>query len=174
MAQAVEELATPRIKPIRPVKSYDGPLTLGDPEAFPDSSVSIQVERWPKTKLARPPGASTVVVKSDAGVGPSQSTQTLEGTEMEGVEMTGGNFSSVRQVRTYKVEDQNAPGGKSDVPFDDLAKGYEYGRTAVHISESEWNITKLETTKSFTILGFIPFDKVTNYPLLIPLGGRPK
>lgn len=74
---------------------------------------------------------------------------------MEGVE-----FAAVKQARTYKVGDQKAPGGKRDVEFESLAKGYEYGRTAVHISESEHNITKLETTKEFTILGFIEQKKV--------------
>jgi hypothetical protein len=31
----------------------------------------------------------------------------------------------------------------------------------VHISESEHNITKIETKKNFTILGFIPFNKAS-------------
>lgn len=75
---------------------------------------------------------------------------------MEGVE-----FSAVKQARSYKVNDPEAPGGKRDVEFESLAKGFEYGRTAVHISESEHNITKLETTKSFSIVGFIPRDKVS-------------
>jgi ATP-dependent DNA helicase 2 subunit 2 len=74
---------------------------------------------------------------------------------MEGVE-----FSAVRQARSYKVNDPDAPGGKRDVEFEDLAKGFEYGRTAVHISESEHNITKIETQKSFSIVGFIPCSKV--------------
>lgn len=75
---------------------------------------------------------------------------------MEGVEFTG-----VKQARSYKVKDPDAPGGKRDVEFDALAKGYQYGRTAVPISESEHNITKLESQKSFTILGFIDSSKVS-------------
>jgi ATP-dependent DNA helicase 2 subunit 2 len=157
MAQAVEELSIPRTKPIRPVKSYDGPLTLGDPEHFPDSSIVMQVERWPKTKVARPPGATTVVLKS----GPGAQSE-YDDDEMDGVDETGGDFTNVHQIRTYKVEDASAPGGKRDVDFEDLAKGYEYGRTAVHISESEFNITKLETANGFSILGFVPADKVSS------------
>ncbi|UPK90069.1 hypothetical protein LCI18_001004 [Fusarium solani-melongenae] len=151
IAEAIDELDTPRIKSVKPYKTYDGTLTLGDPERFP-SAMKINVERYFKTHLARPLTASTVVVKSE-GTGP-ESMRAVEGDEMEGVE-----FSAVRQARSYKVNDPDAPGGKRDVEFEDLAKGFEYGRTAVHISESEHNITKIETQKSFSIVGFIPCSK---------------
>jgi ATP-dependent DNA helicase 2 subunit 2 len=157
IAEAIDELETPRIKAVKPYKSYDGPLTLGNPDKLP-SALNINVERYFKTHQARPLAASTVVVKSETAA--TQSTQTLEGDEMEGVE-----FSAVKQARSYKVNDPDAPGGKRDVEFESLARGYEYGRTAVHISESEHNITKIETTKSFSIVGFIPWDRVSG-PLI--------
>ncbi|OAA38891.1 ATP-dependent DNA helicase II subunit 2 [Metarhizium rileyi] len=150
IAEAIDELDTPRIKSVKPYKTFDGALTLGDPEKFP-AAMNINVERYFKTHLARPPTASTVVIKSEQA---TQSTQTLEADPMDGVE-----FSAVKQARTYKVNDPDAPGGKRDVEFESLAKGYEYGRTAVHISESEHNITKLEMKKSFSIVGFIPWSK---------------
>ncbi|KAG8416477.1 ATP-dependent DNA helicase yku80 [Metarhizium acridum] len=150
MAEAIDELDTPRVKSVKPYKTYDGALTLGDPEKFP-AAMNINVERYFKTHLARPLTASTVVVKSEQA---TQSTQTVEDDAMDGIE-----FSAVKQARTYKVNDPDAPGGKRDVEFESLAKGYEYGRTAVHISESEHNITKLETEKSFSIVGFIPWSK---------------
>ncbi|RBR25821.1 uncharacterized protein FIESC28_01314 [Fusarium coffeatum] len=152
IAEAIDELDTPRIKGVKPYKTYDGPLTLGDPETFP-AAMSINVERYFKTHLARPLTASTVVIKSE-GAPDAEPTQATQGEEMEGVE-----FSAVKQARSYKVNDPDAPGGKRDVEFDDLAKGYEYGRTAVHISESEHNITKIDTQKSFSIVGFIPCAK---------------
>lgn len=148
IVEAIDELDTPRVKAVKPYKAFDGALTLGDPEKFP-AAMSINVERYFKTHLARPLAASTVVVKSEQ-------ESAAEGEEMEGVE-----FSAVKQARTYKVNDPDAPGGKRDVEFDDLAKGFEYGRTAVHISESEHNITKIETQKSFSIVGFIPWAKVS-------------
>ncbi|KAJ6785724.1 hypothetical protein PWT90_07098 [Aphanocladium album] len=151
IVEAIDEIDTPRVKQVKPYKSYDGTLVLGDPEKFP-SALCINVERYFKTHLARPIAASTVVLKSEQGG--TQSTQTLEEEPMDGVE-----FSAVKQARTYKVNAPDAPGGKKDVEFESLAKGYEYGRTAVHISESEHNITKLETIKSFSIVGFIPWNK---------------
>ncbi|KAI1384575.1 ATP-dependent DNA helicase II subunit 2 [Hypoxylon trugodes] len=152
MAEAIAELDQPRLKSVRPYKTYDGELTLGNPEEHKDA-MSISVERYFKTHKATIPPASRVVMSAD--VGPSQAP---EGDEMEGVEPTS-TFSAVKNARTYKVNDPEAPGGKRDVEFESLAKGYEYGRTAVHISESEYNITKIETTKCFTILGFIHQEK---------------
>ncbi len=70
------------------------------------------------------------------------------------------NLASVSNTRTYKVVDETAPGGKKDVEREDLAKGYEYGRTAVHISESDENVTKLETQAGLEIIGFIPWSSV--------------
>ncbi|KAI2626565.1 ATP-dependent DNA helicase II subunit 2 [Hypoxylon sp. NC1633] len=152
MAEAIDELEIPRIKTVRPYKTYDGPLTLGNPAKHEDA-MSISVERYFKTHKATIPPASRVVMKTE----PSPS-QAPEGGEMEGVEPTP-TFAAVKNARTYKVNDPEAPGGKRDVEFESLAKGYEYGRTAVHISESEHNITRIETTKCFTILGFIPQQK---------------
>ncbi|CAH0049125.1 unnamed protein product [Clonostachys solani] len=159
IGEAIDQLDTPRVKSVKPYKTYDGSLTLGDPEKFP-AAMNINVERYFKTHLARPLAASTVVVKPEQGG--SQSTETVDGGDMEGIE-----FSAVKQNRSYKVNDADAPGGKRDVEFESLAKGFEYGRTAVHISESEHNITKLESVKSFTIIGFIPWNK---YELFLNMG----
>ncbi|KAI0386091.1 ATP-dependent DNA helicase II subunit 2 [Hypomontagnella monticulosa] len=152
MAEAIAELDIPRLKPVRPYKTYDGELTLGNPAEHKDA-MSISVERYFKTHKATIPPASRVVIKAEPG--PSQAD---DGDQMEGVESTTA-FAAVKNARAYKVNDPEAPGGKRDVEFESLAKGYEYGRTAVHISESEYNITKIETTKSFTILGFIHQEK---------------
>ena len=152
MEQAVEELAIPRIKPVRPFKAFDGLLTLGDPSKY-ESALSFHVERYFKTKRAPAPPASTVVVNTEHG-GPSQAID-------EDADMGGTEFSGVKHMRTYRVKDSDAPGGKRDIDFEDLAKGYQYGRTVVPFSESDFSVTKLETKKSFTILGFIPFSSVS-------------
>ncbi|KAK3948886.1 SPOC like C-terminal domain-containing protein [Pseudoneurospora amorphoporcata] len=148
MAQAVEELAIPRIKTVRPFKAYDGPLTLGDPQKYP-SALSIQVERYFKTKRATPPSASNVAIPN----GPSQTQGRDDDTPMGGVD-----FQAVKQLRTYRVDDPKAAGGKKDVDMDDLAKAYQYGRTVVPFSTSEEDYVKYETTKSFTIIGFVPMS----------------
>lgn len=161
IAEAIDELDEPRLKPVRPYKSYDGQLTLGDPDdPKHPTPMTINVERYFKTKLARPITASSVILSTGKD-GSSQAQPAQDEDAMEGVESTA-DYAAVKHARTYKINDPDAPGGKKDVEFEELAKGYEYGRTAVHISESEWNITKLETTKSFTILGFIPAEKASD------------
>lgn len=155
MAAAVDELAIPRVKPVKLVKNFDGPLTLGDPVQFP-SAISINVERWPVTKVNRPSAATTVVITQTAGA--TQSTHTIAG-DMDEFQYDE-QYSSVAQHRTYKVNDPGAPGGKRDVEFENLAKGYSYGSTAVPIAESEWDLTNLGTEKGFSIMGFVHMDKV--------------
>ncbi|KAK3388184.1 SPOC like C-terminal domain-containing protein [Sordaria brevicollis] len=150
MAQAVEELAIPRIKQVRPFKAYDGPLTLGDPAKY-ESALSIHVERYFKTKRATPPSASNVTTFN----GP---TQTQGRDEDNDTPMSGVEFQPVKQLRTYRVDDAKAAGGKKDIDSDDLAKGYKYGRTLVPFSESEEAMVKYETVKSFTIIGFVPMS----------------
>ena len=170
MAQAVEELDIPRLKTTKPVHSYRGTLVLGDPKEY-DTALSIDVERFPRTMIAKPPSASAFVLRSDGGE-PTQSTGTVvaDGEENEAAQRNGNTLTNVRSAYSYTVADADAPGGKKDVARDDLAKGYEYGRTVVPISESDENITKLESEAAMEIVGFVPKDKVrirsTPYGLL--------
>lgn len=161
MQQAVSELGIPRVKAVKPVPSFKGRLTLGDPEK---TVLSIEVERYPRTMIARAPSASQFVVRA-TGEGNTQSTATItEDDPMPDAKDNApenANLTAVRSARTYQVVDEEAIGGKRDVEREDLAKGYEYGRTAVHISESEENVTKLETTAGLEILGFVPREKVS-------------
>ncbi|KAJ9637209.1 ATP-dependent DNA helicase yku80 [Coniosporium tulheliwenetii] len=163
MEQAINELGIPRIKNTRPVSSFRGALTLGDPENY-DSAMSIDVERYPRTMVAKPPTASSFVVRTDLAPQES-STQTSHTLPNGDVEMSDNQdgLAAVKNARTYQVVDEEAPGGKRDVELEDLAKGYEYGRTAVAISESEHNVTKLGTHSGLDIVGFVPRDKYDRY-----------
>jgi ATP-dependent DNA helicase 2 subunit 2 len=119
----------------------------------------IDVERYFRTHRAAPPPASSYVIRTDLAAGESlDAEEDLDGESA---------LAAVKTARSYKVEDESAPGGKRDVDRDELARGYEYGRTAVHIAEVEENVTKLETIQSFTIIGFVPMEKVT--PMLVKL-----
>ena len=159
LKQAIDELGIPRLKSTRPIASYKGMLTLGDPEAY-ETAMSINVERYPYTMIQRAPGASNFVVRSDmapepAVAGPSTAPSAATHGDAD------GNLSTIHNARTYQVKDEEAPGGKRDLAREDLAKGYEYGRTAVHIAESDENVTKLETKTSLSIVGFIPAENVS-------------
>ena len=141
LQEAIEELQIPRIKPVRPIASYKGELRLGDPENY-NTALSIQVERYPKVVRRAVPSASAFVVRPIAA---SQYEDDAAG---------------VRSSYHYTIRDPAAAGGTRDIPREELAKGYEYGRTAVHIGESDQNITKFETVTSYEIIGFIANEKV--------------
>ncbi|KAL8935056.1 MAG: hypothetical protein Q9216_005603 [Gyalolechia sp. 2 TL-2023] len=145
LQQAVEELGMPRLKSTRPVPSYKGPLTLGDPVTY-ETAICIDVERYPRTSVRRPLTASQYVQRLDQSQNTIQSSGTvLPDGDIEMTDAGVNDLANVKSSRTYQVLDEEAPGGKRDVSRDDLAKGYEYGRTAVHINETDENVTKLET-----------------------------
>ncbi|KAL9101014.1 MAG: hypothetical protein Q9163_003680 [Psora crenata] len=167
MQQAIEELGIPRLKTTRPVHSYKGQLTLGNPQEF-DSAMCIDVERYPRVMVRRPLTASNYVQRSEFSNGHT-STQS-SATVLPDADGSSGTMTEsqnplaiVHNARTYQVVDEEAPGAKRDVNREDLAKGYEYGRTAVHISESDLNVTKLETQAGLEIIGFVPWATYERY-----------
>ncbi|KAI9645932.1 ATP-dependent DNA helicase yku80 [Ciborinia camelliae] len=143
--EAIEAIATPVVKVTREYKTYEGPLTLGDPKKYPETAVSIDVARYFRTHQAKPPSARSYVDRM------------IDGSIDVEMPDTGG-FTSVRQSRTYKVNDPTAPGGKRDVERDALEKGFEYGSSIVPINQSDENVTKLQALKDFSIIGFVPID----------------
>lgn len=168
LAQAIDELGVPRLKTTRPVPSYKGVLTLGNPDDF-DDAMCIEVERYPRTMIRKPVTASSFVQRTDSvrenpAAGASGKPHLNAYGEADDSTPDINPLEAVRTTRTYEVEDENAPGGKREVDQSDLARGYEYGRTAVHIAESDLSVTKLETKAGLEIVGFIPWDSVCYLP----------
>lgn len=175
LAQAVDELQIPRVKSTRPVHSYKGYLTLGNPETY-DTAMSIAVERYPKTMQQKPPTASKFVVRGDLTQSQASSATMANG---EGAAV-GDGLAAVKSTRAYQIEDEEAAGGKREVEPDELSKGYEYGRTAVHISESDRNVTTYETSPCLDIMGFVEKTSYERYldmdrtNLIVPAKGDDK
>ncbi|PSN67954.1 ATP-dependent DNA helicase-like protein II [Corynespora cassiicola Philippines] len=157
LSEAIEQLAIPRIKSTKPVPSYRGMLTLGGLQDY-DATISIDVERYPCTMIAKPPTSSSFVVRAEGAGVPTQSTTTVAAEDPSDEQL-----AAVRNQRIYQIDDPDNPGNKKDVEADELERGFEYGRTAVHISESDANVVKLETTQSLEIIGFIPEEKFERY-----------
>ena len=149
----------PRVKLTRPYKTYAGQLTLGDPEKY-ITAMCIDVERYFRTHRAAPASATSFVHKSNITNEEINESNIDIDSPLDSTSGGEGGLAAVKTTRTYKVVDESAPGGKRDVDRDELARGYEYGRTAVHIAEADENVTKLETVQSYTIIGFIPCEKV--------------
>ncbi|KAK4635019.1 ATP-dependent DNA helicase II subunit 2 [Fulvia fulva] len=160
LAQAVEAMQVPRTKSTRPVPSYKGFLTLGNPELFEDA-LTIDVERYPKTMVAKAPTASKFVVRHGVAEA-TQSSATLSNGDNAPAD-EGDGLANIVTARTYQVDDENAPGGKKDVKREELSKGYEYGRTAVHISESDQNVTAFESKQGLDIIGFVTKAQYQRY-----------
>ncbi|KAF3928883.1 hypothetical protein ABW20_dc0109269 [Dactylellina cionopaga] len=137
IAEAIQEIQRPRTKKTRPVASFRGHLTIGDESSNPDSSLLIDVERYPRTMAAKPPSASSFAASAE------------EVPASEGLQ-------KIRNTRTYQVEDETAPGKSIDIDREDMAKGYLYGRTIVPISAEDQEIVKFDTMASLKVIGFIP------------------
>ncbi|KAI2481938.1 ATP-dependent DNA helicase II protein [Pyrenophora tritici-repentis] len=160
LATAIDQLHVPRLKETRPVHNYRGSLTLGDPQNY-EATITIDVERYPCTMLAKPPTASSFIVQGDVKDESGQSGQSS-------MTMTGDNppttdLSAVHNSRIYQVDDKDHPGTKTTVEMEELERGFEYGRTAVHISESDMNVVKLETQQSLDLVGFIKAEEFERY-----------
>ncbi|GME54007.1 Ku70/Ku80 arm [Neofusicoccum parvum] len=161
IAQAIAELETPRVKLTKPVASYRGLLTLGDPSKY-DTAMTIDVERYPRTMQQRPPTASSYAVRSDLAPGESQAQSSMTVANGDG-ELDQNDLAAVKQNTSYHIIDPTAPGGKRDVDREDTAKGYAYGSTAVPISESDRDVTDFESFASLDIIGFVPGNKLDRY-----------
>ncbi|KAJ5185269.1 DNA helicase ATP-dependent Ku type [Penicillium cf. griseofulvum] len=153
LEQAVSELDIPRIKVTKSMPSFKGNLMLGNPEEY-DTAITIPVERYFRTYVAKPISASSFVPRSG----------TEPGSQAPGKgNIEGDALASVRTSRTYQITDESAPGGKVDVERDDLAKGYEYGRTAVPIEETDENVANLQTFAGMGLIGFVLKDQYDRY-----------
>lgn len=163
LAQAVAELDQPRVKRVNPVPTFRGQLRLGDPENY-ETALSIDVERFAKTHRAVAPPASSFAMRGDGVGGPSSTassdTVIANGDSVAPAQDNQSELAGIRTNRKYEVANGEGGGEKTTVDREELAKGYEYGRTAVAISESDQNITKLDTEAAMEIIGFALKDKV--------------
>lgn len=157
LAEAVQQTDIPRTKEVRPIPNYKGTLTLGNNKEY-EATLTIDVERYPCTMVAKPPSASKFAVRTDLGgeEAETQTTVTLAGEDPT----AGGQLAPVRNQRVYKVENPDEPGTIINVEFEDLERGYEYGRTAVHISEGDRSVVDFESNPGLELIGFVHQEKV--------------
>ncbi|KAF1958233.1 SPOC domain-like protein [Byssothecium circinans] len=158
LEEAIEQLQIPRIKEVRPTPSYRGTLTLGDAVKY-TATLTIDVERYPCTMVAKPPSASSFAVRTDLAGSSTQSTGTVVGDDHP----MDGQLSAVRNQRVYQVDNPDDPGQKMNVEPEDLERGYEYGRTAVHISNSDAGVVNIETQPGLELIGFMDANKFDRY-----------
>ena len=154
LKQAVDELQIPEVKVPKPFNDFKGKLRLGDPAAY-DSAMEIDVERYTKTRPNAPPQARRVFVKPDASIDSAPTQEEANDPQQE-----EGDGQLVHQTSVYSVKDDRARDGKRDINRDDLAKGFEYGRSVVHVEPSDESSLKFDTEAGLEIIGFVPRENV--------------
>ncbi|CUS12854.1 unnamed protein product [Tuber aestivum] len=155
LAEAIYELGKPRLRKVRPVTSFRGELTLGNPGTY-NTAFSINVERYPRTAIAKPISASSYTAKTET-------PGTAGEASGDGPVSKSTELQAVRNARAYQIEDEAAAGGMMDIEKGQMEKGYSYGRTVVPISATDETITVLETEPGLQIVGFVPVDKYKRY-----------
>ncbi|CAG8510008.1 7194_t:CDS:10 [Ambispora gerdemannii] len=125
----LNQLESPQVKSIRLVNLYKGKtLVMGDAENYPDSSLSIPIEIYSRTTIARPKTASKWSVLSEvSSIDPA--------------------------IKTHEKQADEA--NRVEVPAEDLEKAYTFGRTIVPLISYDQDLLHLTTTASMDILGFI-------------------
>ena len=141
MAEVISSIAHPRVRKVRPVPSFKGDLTIGDPDKYNDA-IKIAVERYPRTKRSAPLSAIKYVPPKDAegpGGSPSQ----------------GGNVA-LQRIYKFKKGDEEI-----EVEKEQLDKAYLYGSTIVNISDADMPLLKLDTGAGLSIVGFVETSGVS-------------
>jgi ATP-dependent DNA helicase 2 subunit 2 len=152
----ISKLGTPNIKTVRPVCLYRGTLTLGYIDKLEHATMKIDVQQWPCVMQAKPQQEKQFAGKPEVYAdGTAQSSVTMQ----ESGPLQDG-LSVIKRTRAYQVDDEDAPGGKRDVDKEQLEKGFEYGRTAVHVNEDDMDSVKLETRSGLEVVGFALREKV--------------
>lgn len=164
-AAALQEISQPTVKEVKPYVTYEGQLTLGDVKMYPESAICIDVKRYFRTKKAKVPTASRYFIHTPDSKVATDDEQSNEIDLVNGVResVESNDISPVRYMKAYTVDDPFSAGGKREIEVESLTRGYLYGRSIVPMNEADECVNKLETFKSFKILGFIPTDQHKKY-----------
>ena len=139
-----------RAKSVRPSKIAI-PLSLGDPDTHPESSLSLTVHVYTKTMELKIPSA-----KKFSGVA----------EQLPEDQRSGEMFGGVDILRKYQLvqpdADDNVGGDEEghEIDVEETIKAYRYGKTLVPFSEEDEAAMKLRTEKGLAILGFVKMTKV--------------
>ncbi|EEB09189.1 Ku domain-containing protein Pku80 [Schizosaccharomyces japonicus yFS275] len=146
----MEEAQRPPIRKVKPVPIFRGILSLGNPQD-PDASLAFPIERYPYTRIAKPP----VSTAFDASAKPSADPSGADNDEVMSQPNLGMHSDVVSTIRTYVVHDP-VKDETFEVDRKDLESGYSYGRTIIPISSTDEDIMSLDTQAGLEVLGFAP------------------
>ncbi|KAK9492674.1 SPOC like C-terminal domain-containing protein [Lipomyces doorenjongii] len=148
-ADVLRDLEIPHVRKVRSTNSYNGTLTIGDPNKFNDS-LTIPVERFAYVKTAtKINSVSYIKPKGNVSTSPTrQATNTL------------GRRIKYEITVTKESDDGNTGKDVQEVEKGDLKKGYRYGASVVPLSTEEEESLRFVTNISLDIIGFVPYDTI--------------
>lgn len=153
--EARDSLDIPKVKTVKPIRSFTGELVLSDPEQQPQNRVmSIGVEVFPCTRRATAMTASNYATSKIESADAPSSTPNQKG------------LLAVKWDREYYVDDENEIGGKKELDRDSLENGYRYGSEIVYITKEEEEAIMFPTSASLDIIGFVRKTSVPPYMLM--------
>ena len=142
-SEVADSIKTPRIKPVRPVTTFRGVLSLGNAE-ISGTALQISVERYPRTKQAKVPAATKFSAPAETRALVAQASQKASGDD--------NDIATHRVVpsKAYKLAD-----GMELENASQLERGYSYGRSIVVISRADEDFLRFETVAGLEIIGFV-------------------
>ncbi|WBW73948.1 Ku domain helicase (XRCC5-like protein) Pku80-like [Schizosaccharomyces osmophilus] len=167
--QDVEKrIGEPLVHRVRPVSVFKGSLTIGN-DGENEASVTMHVERYPRTRATKPPTSSAFNAGSKLPKEDEKQEQFSSSQEKP------WESNAISTVRSYVVRDSQT-NEVFEVDRKDLESGYSYGRTIVPISRSDEDILALETKAGYEVMGFIPkaslpcYYTISESNIIIPRG----
>lgn len=161
MQEVIDSLNLPELRSVRPIASFKGKLTIGDPASM-DHFVSIDVERYSRTKQAKALTFRKVFQTTSGDKNQLDSIKekdsVADGTKkmfsVDDLTQKKGSFSPEQKM--FKTVSESIRG----IDAEELDKGFMFGRTVVPIAATEIDVLKIEAQPRLEILNFVPQDKV--------------
>ena len=159
-AEVAASLLIPRIRPVRPVTTFKGILSIGNIAKYPHA-VQINVERYPKSKQAKVPTATKFSVPAETRNIIVQASQSRQQTAAGNVNESKATHQVIPS-RVYKLQD-----GEELPDRALLEKGYAYGKTVVPISKADEDFLQFESHVGLEILGFLDAKQARVFEIMI-------
>ncbi|KAJ1561623.1 X-ray repair cross-complementing protein 5, partial [Nowakowskiella sp. JEL0078] len=150
-SEAVSLLSKLRSKSVKPTTLIRSPLTLGDKEAHPESTLEIPVYVYAKTMELKLPSAKKLSSIAETAAARSK---TMEVVMDRVYKLALPDLENEELDKEVKVEDAEVATNDGVLKIDDLIKGYKYGKTIVPFSKEDEESLRLKTTKELSILAF--------------------
>ncbi|KTW32816.1 uncharacterized protein T551_00301 [Pneumocystis jirovecii RU7] len=162
MIEVINSLNTSNFRKVHPVSLFNGTLTIGDPQNYPDV-VEIMIQRYPRTRLAKMPSAHRYNVLKKSPKPTNYTEQLTQTSTNSNNDNKNEYFSEILTTKNYKIEEN---GSEKEISKEDLELGYVYGKTIIPTSIIVDEL-KYKTNIQLTILGFI---KNKSFPRFMAIG----